>query len=159
MTQVCCCDLLSPADCSMCGLRPSQPHLELPQPRALPGPRAYPPGKPSLSCGGAQRNTRWLPIVTALAPKNPAGYRCWTTDKPSASPRTAASSLGKGPCSSRLGQETGVGLSGQAADLEAHPREISLPPTLGLGQPWQAKGQQTAFAPYLNHATDSLLVT
>lgn len=59
----------------------------------------------------------------------------------------------------RLGQETGVGLRGQAADLEVHPREIRLPPTLELGQPWQAKGQQTAFAPYLSYATDSLLVT
>lgn len=59
----------------------------------------------------------------------------------------------------RLGQETGVGLRGQAADLEVHPREISLPPILELGRPWQAKGQQTAFAPYLSHATDSLLVT
>jgi len=59
----------------------------------------------------------------------------------------------------RLSQETGVGLRGQAADLEVHPREIRLPPTLELGQPWQVKGQQTVFAPYLNQASDSLLVT
>lgn len=60
---------------------------------------------------------------------------------------------------SRLGQETGVGLKGQAADLEVHPREIMLPPTLELGQPWQAKGQQTVFAPYLNLAAENLLIT
>lgn len=59
----------------------------------------------------------------------------------------------------RLGRETGVGLKGQAADLEVHPREITLPPTLELGQPWQAKGQQTVFAPYLNQAAENLLLT
>ncbi len=58
----------------------------------------------------------------------------------------------------RLGNETGIGLTGQAADLEVHPREVTLPPALNLGLPWQAKGQQTVFAPYLNHAAEDLLL-
>ncbi|WP_297561688.1 hypothetical protein [Meiothermus sp.] len=60
---------------------------------------------------------------------------------------------------SRLGQETGVGLKGQAADLEVHPREINLPPTLELGRPWQVKGQQTVFVPHLDQAAENLLLT
>ncbi|AWR87255.1 hypothetical protein [Meiothermus taiwanensis] len=59
----------------------------------------------------------------------------------------------------RLGQETGVGLKGQAADLEVHPREINLPPALELGHPWQVKGQQTVFVPHLNQAAENLLLT
>ncbi|WP_299431550.1 hypothetical protein [uncultured Meiothermus sp.] len=58
----------------------------------------------------------------------------------------------------RLANETGVGLAGQAADFEVHPREVVLPPALELGLPWQAKGQQTVFAPYLNHAAEDLLI-
>ncbi|WP_337867451.1 hypothetical protein [Meiothermus sp.] len=59
----------------------------------------------------------------------------------------------------RLGNETGVGLIGQAADLEVHPREVTLPAVLELGLPWQVKGQQTVFAPYLNHAAEDLLIS
>lgn len=59
----------------------------------------------------------------------------------------------------RLSGESGVGLLGQAADLEVHPREIMLPATLELGQPWQARGQKIAFAPYLNQPAESLLVS
>lgn len=59
----------------------------------------------------------------------------------------------------RLGDEIGVGLVGQAADFEVHPREVVLPPALELGLPWQAKGQQTVFAPYLNHAAEDLLIS
>ncbi len=59
----------------------------------------------------------------------------------------------------RLGNETGVGLVGHAADLEVHPREVALPPALELGLPWQVKGQQTVFAPYLNHAAEDLLIS
>ncbi len=59
----------------------------------------------------------------------------------------------------RLAHETGVGLVGQAADLEVHPREVELPPELDLGRPWQARGQTTVFAPYLNHAAEDLLIS
>ncbi|MDW8426238.1 MAG: hypothetical protein RMK51_09915 [Meiothermus sp.] len=59
----------------------------------------------------------------------------------------------------RLADEVGVGLVGQAADLEVHPREVVLPPELDLGQPWQARGQTTVFAPYLNRAAEDLLIS
>lgn len=59
----------------------------------------------------------------------------------------------------RLANETGVGLVGQAADLEVYPREVELPPELDLGQPWQAKGQTIVFAPYLNHPAEDLLIS
>ncbi|GIW25563.1 hypothetical protein [Meiothermus sp.] len=59
----------------------------------------------------------------------------------------------------RLAEEVGVGLVGQAADLEVHPREVRLPPELELGQPWQARGQTTVYAPYLNHAAEDLLIS
>jgi hypothetical protein len=51
----------------------------------------------------------------------------------------------------RLGSESGVGVAGQAADLEVHPRQITLPAALSLGKARQAKGRQIAFAPYLIH--------
>lgn len=59
----------------------------------------------------------------------------------------------------RLGSESGVGVAGQAADLEVHPRQITLPAALSLGKARQAKGRQIAFAPYLNHPAKSLLVS
>lgn len=59
----------------------------------------------------------------------------------------------------RLANETGVGLTGQAADIEVHPREVELPPELDLGQPWQGKGHTTVYAPYLNHAAEDLLIS
>ncbi len=58
----------------------------------------------------------------------------------------------------RLAQATGVGLAGQATDLEVHPRQVSLPPALELGLPWQAWGHQTVFVPHLNQPSEDLLV-
>ncbi|RDI96192.1 hypothetical protein DV704_04585 [Meiothermus sp. QL-1] len=58
----------------------------------------------------------------------------------------------------RLAEAHGVGLVGQGADLEVHPREIRLPPWLEPARPALPRGDRVVLDPRLDQPSEALLL-